>query len=368
MTEKTIQEPKNREWLNRLATFPERNPLPVIELDNTCSVTYMNPACKHLLERLGKTGDDIRDILPRDCDRLVKDSLEGKIAIYAEEVMLENKVLLWSGHPIRDLNVVHFYATDITRLKMIEEDLLRAKLKAEQSEKVKSLFLANMSHEIRTPLNAIIGFTELIESLTREHLDDEKQFFFSAIRQNGERLMRTVHEILDVSQIEAGTFKLKIEAIDLVSKLREVLEALKPYAEEKELALKFESKLPVAEIRGDRHSIFQSLQNLVHNAIKFTPSGRVTVSIQPDEHDLIRVEVRDTGVGMSEEYLQNLYNIFSQESIGYTKKFQGVGLGLAITKRYLDLNKVRIRVESEKDRGSTFILWFDPHAFDEPTE
>ena len=134
MTEKTLQEQNNRAWLNRLATFPERNPLPVIELDNTCSVTYMNPACKQLLARLGK--DDIRDILPRNCDRLVKDSLEGKIAIYAEEVMLENKVLLWSGHPIRDLNVVHFYATDITRLKMIEEDLLRAKLKAEQEYEV----------------------------------------------------------------------------------------------------------------------------------------------------------------------------------------------------------------------------------------
>lgn len=367
MAHKKDQESDNREWLNRLATFPERNPLPVVELDHTCSVTYLNPACKQLLERLGKTKADIRAILPRNCDQLVRDSLEGKIAIYAEEVTLENKVLLWSGHPIRDLNVVHFYTTDITRLKMIEEDLLRAKLKAEQSEKVKSLFLANMSHEIRTPLNAIIGFTELIENLTREHLDDEQQFFFSAIRQNGERLMRTVHEILDVSQIEAGNYKLKLERIDLVSKLREVLDALKPYAREKELALEFDTKLPVAEITGDRHSLFQALQNLVHNALKFTPSGSVSVRIQPEDGDRFQVEIRDTGVGMSEEYLQNLYNIFSQESIGYTKKFQGVGLGLAITKRYLDLNRVRIAVKSQKEKGTTFTLWFDPHAFDDPT-
>lgn len=358
--------PGSREWLERLANFPERNPLPVVEMNRGCEVTYMNPACQQLLERLGKTKDEIHYILPRKCDQLIKDSLEGKIAIYAEEVTVGNKVLLWSGNPLRELDVVHFYATDITRLKMIEEDLLREKLKAEQSERVKSLFLANMSHEIRTPLNAIIGFTELIESMTRPYLDEEQQSFFSAIRMNGERLMKTVHEILDISQIEAGTYQLKIEKLDLVSELKDVLVTHKSFAQEKNLSLTFDSDLTSAEIMGDRHCIFQSLQNLVHNAIKFTETGSVQLRLTQEDNQLYRLDIQDTGIGMSDAYLNNLYNIFSQESIGYTKKFQGVGLGLAITKRYLDLNKVRIHVESQKGRGSTFTLWFDPKAFDSP--
>ncbi|RMF06607.1 MAG: sensor histidine kinase [Candidatus Neomarinimicrobiota bacterium] len=361
MNDQSRLEREGPDWYRRLATFPERNPLPVIELDSRCRVTYMNPACENLLKRLQGDDQDVRKILPQNCDRLIRDSLAGKLDIYAEEVALENKVLLWSGHPIQDLGVVHFYATDITRLKRIEEDLLEAKLKAEQSEKVKSLFLANMSHEIRTPLNSIIGFSELIENLTKDYLDEEQQFFFRAIRQNGERLMRTVHEILDISQIESGTFQLKVEELDLVSKVREVADTYRKAAEEKGLTFTLTCSLDEAPLYADPYCIYQALSNLVDNAVKFTPEGEVAVRLEPDGEEY-RLEITDTGVGMSSEYLQNLYSIFSQESVGYTKKFQGVGLGLAITKRYLDLNRVRFRVRSEQGKGTVFTVWFDPQA------
>ncbi|NOZ03580.1 MAG: response regulator [FCB group bacterium] len=248
---------------------------------------------------------------------------------------------------------------DVTDSKQAHERLEQALESARQAEKVKSLFLANMSHEIRTPLNAILGFTDLLETRTGSIIGEEERGFFDIIRNSGNRLMKTVHEILDISQIEAGTYRLRKEKLDLVKEVRSLVEECRIMAEEKKLALEFHSGLKSAYIRADRYGISQAVNNILDNAIKYTEKGGVSVTLtQKAEYYLLSIE--DTGIGISEEYIDNIFEIFSQESEGYTKKFQGIGLGMAIAKRHLELNQVKVKVASTKGGGTVFSLAFQP--------
>lgn len=237
----------------------------------------------------------------------------------------------------------------------IEEALRRA----EKADKVKTLFLENMSHEIRTPLNAILGFTDLIRRSTQHLLNPEEQTFFDTIKRSGERLMHTIHEILDISQIESGTLELDPKTLDLKKLLQDIVQDFQHTAKDKDLELLYSPSVDRALIVADKHCITQALTSLIDNALKYTEKGSVDVTITSKNREII-VTIKDTGIGMSPKYLKRLYEVFSQESTGYTKKYQGVGLGLALTKRYLDINDVRITVRSKKGEGTIFILTFKP--------
>lgn len=246
------------------------------------------------------------------------------------------------------------YVTErIKARKKLEEALERA----ERSDRVKSLFLANMSHEIRTPLNSIMGFTDIIESSTRELVSPEEKSFFDTIRDSVKRLMRTIHGILDISQIESGTMEIKPILMDLGELTEKVVKECQPMAREKDLKLSFNSSMTDAIILADEYSIVQSLTNLVDNAIKYTEKGKVEVSLKGEGKNLM-LRIQDTGIGMSKDYIDNLYDIFSQESTGYSRSFEGTGLGMALTKQHLDMNNVKIDVESTKGIGTTFTLTF----------
>jgi PAS domain S-box-containing protein len=260
----------------------------------------------------------------------------------------------WQGAPAT-LGVLR----DVTERIQTRTELEQALEKAQEGERVKSLFLANMSHEIRTPLNAILGFTDLIEASTRDLVSDEEKEFFDRVKQSGQRLMRTVHEILDISQIEAGTYNLKIEQLDLCNLVREIVHECQPMADKKSLKLKYKTDLDSAFIQADPYGVSQAIINIIDNAIKFTEQGRIAISLKKRSENYV-LTIQDTGIGISEEYIDSLFEAFTQESEGYTKKFQGIGLGMAITKHHLDLNKVDIQVESTKGVGTTFILTFNP--------
>lgn len=246
--------------------------------------------------------------------------------------------------------------------KIISIAMKNARLfeEAKQSDNLKSIFLANMSHEIRTPLNSIIGYTELIEDKVSEFLDPEGLEFFQTIRTSNERLLRTIHGILDISQLDSSNFSLMKESIDLRLLLESIINEYQIHIERNNLFLKSISKISDATIYADKYCIEQALGNLFDNAIKYTSKGGITVSLE-EENEKYVLKISDTGIGMSESYQAKLFETFSQESTGYTKEYQGIGLGLALTKRYLDLNNVDISVVSEKENGSTFTLEFLPH-------
>ncbi|MGE5411422.1 MAG: ATP-binding protein [Clostridiales bacterium] len=266
--------------------------------------------------------------------------------------------------PLKDKEgkITHFVSTgrDITERIYVEEKLRKAKEIAERSEKLKSDFLAQMSHEIRTPINSILNFTSLLKFELEDKVPPELKESFKYIDNGGRRLIRTIDMILNMSQIQSGSFDINTVQIDLSNEiLEDVIMELRPMAKEKNLDLIFHKKTEPAKIMGDSYTIGQIFANLIDNAIKFTFNGRVEVVLgNNDEDDEIFVEVSDTGIGISENYLPHLFDPFSQEETGYTRRFEGNGLGLALVKKYVELNNAYIYVNTKKGRDSKFTVVF----------
>lgn len=249
---------------------------------------------------------------------------------------------------------------EIEERKKIEQELIAAKDKAEASEKLKSEFLAQMSHEIRSPIHTILNFTELI----KEQLNNSENVIikesFNSIEKAGDRIVRTIDLILNMSEIQAGTYECIYKEIDLNEN---ILKRLYPEflykAKKKNLDLILEIKKEELKVLVDEYSATQIFVNLIDNAIKYTFEGKVEIISFLTENNKAAVKISDTGIGISEEFLPKLFTAFFQEQRGYTRAFEGNGLGLALVKKYCELNNAEIFVESKKNVGSTFTVIFN---------
>lgn len=256
--------------------------------------------------------------------------------------------------------VIYFEGTveDITEKKRAEEEIILAKEKAEKSDRLKSDFLAQMSHEIRTPLNVILNFSSILKEELQNQVEEDLKDSFDVIDIEGKRIMRTVELILNMSEIQTGNYSFRGKQVDLLGIITKHVRNFEPLARKKKLTFVQVNKNNEISLVADEYSVNQIFYHLIDNAVKYTSSGKVEVTINKDVNNRIIVDVADTGIGISEEYMSMLFKPFTKEEQGYTRNFEGNGLGLALVKKYCDLNGADIRVSSQKGKGSIFRVSF----------
>ena len=364
-----ISERKLNEYeIRKLNRAVEATSEVVFVTDKEGILTYVNPS---FTEVYGHQADDvIGKVTPRILksgqmdeasyesfwqellnNRLVKGELINKTkdgrSIHIEGS--SNAILNEAGE------IIGFVAiqTDITKRKQIEEELVRAKEKAEESDRLKSAFLANMSHEIRTPMNGILGFAALLQE---PNLSTNKlQHYIQTIQVSGKRMLNTINSIVDVSKIESGLINIDISEANLNERIEFVFRFFKREAEKKGLKFSFKTGLPSkdAVIKTDHEKLNGILINLIKNAIKFTFEGSIEFGYELKEAYL-EFFVKDTGMGIPQSQLKIIFERFRQGSESVSRGYDGNGLGLSICNSYLEMLGGKIWVESEEGQGSVF--------------
>lgn len=255
-----------------------------------------------------------------------------------------------------DVESIVAISRDISDRKNYEFELKTAKEKAEELNKLKTSFLANMSHELRTPLIGIMGYAEILKS---QPINSEYREMAETIFNSGYRLLETLNLILDLSRIESNKTYLKYKLIDCVAKIKLIVKLFSKVAEKKNLYLEFDSEIDFLEIETDERMFTAIIENLINNALKFTDEGGVTVNIsviEKDENPWVKIKVTDTGIGIPEESQAIIFEEFRQVSEGYGRGFEGTGLGLTISRKFVEKLNGTITLESHPETGTTFIV------------
>jgi PAS domain S-box-containing protein len=310
------------------------------------------------LEQIMKLNQQLKDGIIKEMNfKFRATDKNGNIRWFVDKgVALKNK----NGEALKLIGTI----SDITQQQVIEEQLILAKVKAEEADNLKSTFLANMSHEIRTPMNGILGFSDLL--MSEETTEKERRNYIEIIYQSGKQLLNIINDILDISKIEVGQIQIHEENCSLNDMLEELLSMVKPTIQsKKDLRLEIHKELSDSEsvVITDGFRVRQILTNLINNAIKFTAKGYVEFGyiIVPDNENSdnklsIQFYVKDTGIGIPDSKREIIFDRFRQSDESHTRKFGGTGLGLAISKGFVELLGGKIWHESVEKSGSTFFF------------
>jgi len=368
ISDKGITEHKQaEESLIKLKTAIEKSEVSVVITDSKGNIEYANPFFTELTgysvdEYIGQNPKVLKtDYHPKEFyEKLWNTIVSGKTWKGEFYNRKKNGEFYWENaiiSPIQnDKNIItHIVAikTDITEAKKTSSELIIAKEKAEESDKLKSAFLANMSHEIRTPMNGILGFSELLKSPNLS--GDQQQKYIEVIEKSGNRMLNIINDIVDISKIEAGLMDVNLNESNINEQIEYIYTFFKPEVEGKGMQLSYKNGLVSKEsiIKTDREKIFAILTNLVKNAIKFSKEGTIEFGyIKKDE--TLEFYVKDTGIGIPKDRQSAIFERFIQADIKDKMARQGAGLGLSISKAYVEMLGGRIWVESEEGIGSTF--------------
>lgn len=295
-----------------------------------------------LIKTIGKI--ESKDIKLKRIDGLIIDCLMS-----VENIRYDNE------------NVNLITLVDISDLKETENNLINARVEAERVSKLKSSFLANMSHELRTPMNGILGFSNFITKL--DDIEDIKEIG-ALINVSASRLMETLNLILDISTIESGVAKIILEEMDLIEFITDNIQLFKVNADSKNITITFDKYFDQLIINSNRQAIQSIISNLINNAIKFTTIGGISIDLEIiiEEYkagNTVKwaiIKVSDTGIGIEQEHLEIIFDEFKQVSEGINRSFEGTGLGLSLTKKYIELLGGSIGVVSKINEGTTFTV------------
>ena len=351
----------------------------VCAIDRRGRILFANPAARRLfdyemaqqgqfslLDILVANDEEIRskeDLLRRiNAGEMIRDdetildlSEEKSVPIsYIFSPIVKGDIVVGSVCVVRDVTEQKEAAD---RLRLVNEQLTQTRDQAVEANQAKSIFLANMSHELRTPLNAVIGYTELIREDAEIFGYDEIAPDLSKIHVAAKHLLSLINDILDLSKIEAGRHEIIWETFALADLIGDVASTIGPAAQQKENAFVIDADDSLGMIRADRIKLRQILLNLLSNACKFTQEGEVRLQVQRESTELgdqFVFEITDTGIGVSNEKLQGLFEPFTQADNSTTREYGGTGLGLTITQHFCKMMGGSIEAESEKGKGSTF--------------
>lgn len=323
------------------------------------------------IDALFSSARTVRGLLTQEIGRLLEGD-EGRVAavvpfsrLWSEAVESTGRIYarLREGH-LRQLydnarRTAEKLRESEERSRLLVEEAKEARDAALEASRLKSAFVANVTHEIYTPLNIILGYADLMAERLAELNDEREKDYAEPVRRAGKRLLDTVASILEFSKFEAGAYRLDPQPIVLGEFIQRLLGEFTILAAKKRLALNAAIEEPRAVVNFDERCLANALTNLLQNAIKFTERGAITVRLwRDDARAALCLEVRDTGVGIEARYLPHIFEAFSQENPGLTRKFEGVGLGLSLVRKYLELNGAEIMVTSEKNQGSAFTIRF----------
>ena len=363
---------QGEEQILKLSRAVQQSPVSIIILDINGSIEYVNSKFSQV------TGYSLAEIKSTKPNLLITTMLSQQEKKVIWETITSGHEwngefqhsgigndVIWESASVSPIinekgHTTHYLAIfqDITNRKLQEDQLVIAKEKAERSDRLKSEFLAQMSHEIRTPLNNILTYTSILKEEFEDKLPQGMESAFNVINSSSQRLIRTIELILNLSIIQTGNFETTFEEFDLDKDLLEDL-TLEFYsrAKIKNLSFSYENNSRNTLIMGDKYSLGQVFINLIDNAIKYTSKGGIQVVINEINNKAF-VSISDTGIGISPEYIPNIFDAFSQEDFGRDRNFEGTGLGLALVKKYIEINNAEISVVSEKWKGSTFKVTF----------
>jgi PAS domain S-box-containing protein len=358
--------------LRKLSRAVEQSPASVVITDTNGNIEYVNPKTT---KTSGYQLDEVVGKNPRIFSSREKPKSEYKVLWDTINSGMEwrgelhnkkkNGELYWEYvliSPILNENgkVTHFIAVkeDVTERKSILEDLIAAKEKAEQTEKLKSEFLSQVSHEIRTPLVTIVSYTNLI----KENFNDGNLAilpdYLESLSNSGKRMQRTFDLIVNAAQILTNNYEPKFITLNLADDiLLKVFNEFENTARQKALDYSLIDNSKDKNIFADEYSLYQLFANLLDNAVKYTKEGYVKIEIHQENKTII-VKIMDSGIGISEDFLPYIFEKFRQEDQGYSRRYEGNGLGLMLTKKYCEINSGEIFVESIKGKGSTFTIKF----------
>ncbi|MGD8464618.1 MAG: PAS domain S-box protein [Anaerolineae bacterium] len=343
------------------------SPVAIGMLDNESKIVTVNPEFEKLF---GYSSDEVTG---GEIDDLIVPEAERENAMELTEAALWRPVHSVEKRLRRDDSVVDVELFAVPVLVRDEQlgalflyhditELVRARRQAEEANHSKSAFLANMSHELRTPLNAIMGYSELLMEDVTEL--DQTAFIpdLEKIRTAGEHLLVLINEVLDLSKIEAGRMEVHVEEFDVPTLVYEIVGTIQPLVARNSNTLDVELDPRLSVMKSDQMKVRQAIHNLLSNAAKFTQDGRITLEAVQESasggsgQDWVLFRVRDTGIGMTPEETDKLFQPFVQADSSTTRRFGGTGLGLAITKRFCELMGGTIASESVYGQGSTFTI------------
>lgn len=348
----------------------------IYSVDKNGVITYVSPAMEKILgykpeEVTGKHMNYIlKDFQTEEAAELFAQTLDGKLNMIEYIIYTKQGEPKWtrvsSSLMFENNEVVGIRGvlSDITEKKNAEQELIRAKENAEEMNRLKSNFLANMSHELRTPIIAILGFAEFLQNEIR---NPEQLEFINYIIEGGQRLNNTLNSLLELSKLESAKLEPERSYCNVEKKLKEVISIVKDKVLKKNLSLSMNVNAKNLSAKIDESVFEKIMQHLLDNAVKFTNRGGITIILDKeieDHTEWVKVSVSDTGVGISKESMENMFSSFRQISEGYNRSFEGLGIGLTITKKFIELFKGKILVESKLNSGSTFIILLPTTARD----